>query len=129
MSSSAFFRQYVEDLPVKKSQVPLHDVVKEEDEFASDFEELEESIVDESNIEDDHIIRRQPADSKAQKFREKLEDQIGYKLFNNLYTHMKDLQQSGADEKTIKQRMKSRFGNSSLAHVFDIEQLLFMENN
>lgn len=121
--------QYVEDLPVRQNYVKQPSTVKEEEEFASDFEELEENLIDEAKIDDNYSLSKEPPTSKTQKFRNKLAEQIGPKLFERLYSSMKHLKDSGANEKTIKQSMKSQFGNSSLVHVFEIEQLFFMENN
>lgn len=123
--------QYIEDLPNRKSQILKNSTVKEEeeDEFESDFEDLEESIVDEVVLEDNNSFSTIQSENKSQKYRKKLEEQIGHKLFRKLYSYMKDQKESGADEKTIKQSMRNRFGNDSLVHVFKIEQLLFMENN
>ena len=112
--------QYIDSQPLK----PCFNIKPEEaDEFSSDFEELDEFISDEGNEEDN---REQ---TKNRKFKDKLSQRIGPRLFDKLYSFMKGLKAKGASELTIKKQIESRFGKESLVHCFDIEQLLFMENH
>ena len=96
-----------------------------EDEFSSDFENLEEVISE--NEKNENLENFDPKKKRVKKFKEKLSLKIGPNLFDKMYDFLLEEHKKNTPQKIVKNKVMRNFGKENLSHCFDIDQLLFME--
>ena len=107
---------------------------EDKDEFASDFEELEEYL-SEGEVEDEIADFNNTLQSRTNKGidvakkREALANKIGPKLFAQIYDFLSKHRAANTDDRIIKRQMTEKFGKKYEVHCFDVDQLIFQERN
>ena len=107
---------------------------EEKDEFASDFEELEEYISEgevEDEIEDfnDTLKSRTVKDPNIKKLKDKLALKIGPKLFGQIYDFIDKHRELNTSDNVIMKQAMNKFGKRNASHCFEVDQLIFKERN
>lgn len=104
------------------------------DEFASDFEELEEYISEEE-IDDEIGDFNNTLQSKTSKVlnigkkKESLANKIGPKLFAQIYEFLNKHREINTDDRIIKRQIVEKFGKKYETQCFEVDQLIFQERN
>ena len=107
---------------------------EEKDEFASDFEELEEYI-SEGEIDDEvgdfnnTLQSRTARHPNLSKFKDKLSTKIGPKLFGEIYEFINKHRNLNTSDTVIMKQAMAKFGKGNAAHCFEVDQLIFRERN
>jgi len=106
---------------------------EERDEFASDFEDLDEYISEDEPEEygdfNNTLKSRKVKDPSIQKVKEKLALKIGPKLFSEIYDFINKHRDMNTSDTVIMKQAKERFGSSNAGHCFEVDQLIFRERN
>lgn len=107
---------------------------EEKDEFASDFEELEEYL-SEGEVDDEISDFNNTLQSRTNKGidvtkkRMALANRIGPKLFGEIYDFLNKHRDMNTDDRVIKKQILEKWGKKYEAHCFDVDQLIFQERS
>ncbi len=95
-----------------------------------DSKDLEEYNSEQSSKQEIIKIRNNNSlVEEIKQIKEKLQQQIGIRLFDEIYEYISKLHLNGSDFKQIKLNCDQKFGKQNQRHCFNIEQLIFQEKN